>query len=476
LLRLIKAGDISSSELLELYVSRIEKYNSRLNAVVYMDLERAQESAARADEQISKGVALGPLHGIPMTVKEAFDMVGTPSTWGVEEFKDNMPKTNSHVVDALTKAGAIIFGKTNVPVWLSDWQSFNPVYGTTNNPWDVTRVPGGSSGGSAAATAAALSACEFGSDIAGSIRGPAHFCGVYGHKSTCGIVSQKGHAPPGSTNDPDIGAVGPITRSAVDLELLLRSTIGVADDRQLAWQLALPECSKKSLSDFQVAIIDDDSSYPVDDEVKAVLENLYREIERVGAKVRRDIRPDFNSDELMDLFGQMRYAAVSDGQTDALFKANKERLAGLDEADDGFLVRNLRGFTMPHYQWLCLNQRREELRHEWNKVFSEVDIVLCPPAMTVAFPHDQKGERHERMVEVNGKQVPGTDEVFWSGLGGFFHLPATVAPAGFGKSGMPVGVQIIGQRYMDFQCIRFASLLEQQIAGFVAPDEAGVSD
>ena len=474
--RLVRNKDISCRELLDLYVARIEKYNPHINAVVCMDLERAKEAAIVADEQLSKGDAAGPLHGIPMTVKEAFDLVGMPSTWGVMDFRDNYPSTNSHVVDALSRAGAIVFGKTNVPVWLSDWQSFNPIYGTTNNPWDITRVPGGSSGGSAAAVAAALGVCEFGSDIAGSIRGPAHFCGVYGHKPTCDIVSQRGHAPPGATNVPDIAAAGPIARSAADLELLLRATIGIEEYKQKAWRLALPECTKKTFSEFRVAIINDDPCFPVDDEVKQVLDGLYAEIEQSGAKVRRDIRPDFNSGELMQLFGQMRYAAVSDGQTDEVFNENKKRLETLGDEDEGFLTRSLLGFTMPHYQWLRFNERREELRREWDKVFAEVDIVLCPPATTVAFPHDQKGERHQRMIEVNGELVPGTDGTFWAGISGFFHLPATVAPAGFGHSGLPVGVQIVGQRYMDLQCIRFAGLLEQQVVGFVAPDDVTLPD
>ena len=203
---------------------------------------------------------------------------------------------------------------------------------------------------------------------------------------------------------------------------------------------------------------------------------MYDEIERAGAKVRRDIRPEFNSREVMQLFGQMRYAAVSDGQSAEVFNENKKRLAALGDEDDGFLARSLRGFTMSHYQWLRFNQRREELRREWDKVFAEVDIVLCPPATTVAFPHDQNGERHERMVEVNGELVPGTDETFWAGISGLFHLPATVAPAGFGHSGLPVGVQIVGQRHMDFRCIRFAGLLEQQVTGFVAPDDMALPD
>jgi amidase len=405
-----------------------------------------------------------------MTVKEAFDTVGMPSTWGVPELKDNYPKVDARVVEALSGAGAVILGKTNVPAWLSDWQSFNPVYGTTNNPWDVSRVPGGSSGGSAAAVAAGLIACEYGSDIAGSIRAPAHFCGVYGHKSTCDIVSGRGHAPPGVSIDPDIAAVGPLARSAADLELLLKVTIGPAAHKQGVWQLQIPECTKKLLAEFRVAIISDDPMFPIDGEVKAVLEGLYADIERAGAKIRRDVCPQFDSQELMQLFGQMRIAATSVGQSEAAFKENLLELAETSDADRGYLARSLRGLTMPHYRWLQLAERREELRAEWDRVFSEVDVVLCPAAMTVAFHHDQKGERYERMVEVNGQLVPGTEETFWAGISGFFHLPATVAPAGFGHSGMPVGIQIVGQRYMDLRCIRFAQLLEEQIGGFTPPE------
>lgn len=467
--RLIRNGDISCRELLELYIQRIEKYNPQINAVICTHFDRARVSAAAADDKLSRGEELGPLHGIPMTVKEAFDTPGMPSTWGVPELKHNYPAANASVVDALSKAGAIILGKTNVPAWLSDWQSFNPVYGTTNNPWDVTRVPGGSSGGSAAAVAAGLIACEYGSDIAGSIRGPAHFCGIYGHKPTCGIVSGRGHAPPGLTIDPDIAAVGPLARSAADLEVLLRATIGPSAEKKAAWQLQIPECTKKSIAEFRIAIISDDPMFPIDNEVKTVLERVYVEIEKAGAQVRRDICPAFDSQELMQLFGQMRIAATSNGQSETIFNHNQQSLAEIPEEDTGYLARSLRGLTLPHYKWLQLSERREQLRAEWDETFSQVDLVLCPAAMTVAFPHDQKGERHERMVEVNGKMVPGTDETFWCGLSGLFHLPATVAPVGVGNSGMPVGVQIVGQRYTDFHCIQFAKLLEEQIVGFVPP-------
>jgi len=467
----IRQGEISCLELLDLYIARIEEYNTAVNAVVCLDIEKAREAAVAADHRIARGEPLGPLHGIPMTVKEAFDIVGMPSTWGVPALAESYPARNAHVVDRLVGAGAIILGKTNVPAWLSDWQTFNAVYGTTSNPWDLSRVPGGSSGGSAAAVAAGFAACEYGSDIAGSIRGPAHFCGVYGHKPTCDVVSGRGHAPPGVTLDPDIAAVGPMARSALDLRLLLLATAGPAPSRDSAWQLSLPACNKSSLADFTVAIITDDSDFPVDSEVKTVLENLYRQIEEAGARVRYDIAPTFESRELMEIFGQMRNAATSDGQDDASYKHNLAMLSKVDGAGEGYRGRSLRGLTMAHYRWLQLNERREQLRLEWDRVFADVDLLLCPPATTVAFPHDQKGERYERMVEVNGRSVPGTDETFWAGISGFFHLPATVAPAGLGASGMPVGVQIVGQRYQDLQCIRFAELMEEHIVGFTAPND-----
>ena len=205
---------IGCLELLDLYLARVEKYDGALNAVVVRDFDRARTRARAADRALAKRQPWGPLHGVPMTIKESYDVAGLPTTWGVPAYAKNIATKNAVVVDRLLGAGAVLFGKTNVPLYLGDWQSFNAIYGTTNNPWDVTRAPGGSSGGSAAALAAGLTALEAGSDIGSSIRNPAHFCGVYGHKPTWGIVPRTGQALPWQQAAPvDIDVVGPLART-----------------------------------------------------------------------------------------------------------------------------------------------------------------------------------------------------------------------------------------------------------------------
>src|SRR3989338_4227147 len=217
----IRRKKLGALELLELYLARVERYTPRLNAIIATDLDAARKRARAADRALARGEVWGPLHGVPMTIKESFDVVGMPTTWGLPELKDNYPPRNALAVDRFLAAGVVLFGKTNVPLYLADWQSFNVVYGTTNNPWDLSRVPGGSSGGSAAALAAGLTGLEAGSDIGASIRNPAHYCGVFGHKPTYGIAPPRGQALPGRISSTDIAVVGPMARRAEDLDAAL---------------------------------------------------------------------------------------------------------------------------------------------------------------------------------------------------------------------------------------------------------------
>ena len=217
----------------------MEKYNPTINAIIFTQIEKARERAKAADTALARGEVWGELHGLPMTIKECFDWVGTPSTWGNPIYKDNYPKTDAVTVQRLEGAGAIIFGKTNVPLMLADWQSFNVIYGTTNNPWDLTRAPGGSSGGAAAALAAGLTGLEIGSDIGSSIRNPAHYCGIFGHKPTYGIVPCQGHAIPGDFTPTDINVCGPLARSTEDLAIALDVLTADKSDNT-GWQLNLP--------------------------------------------------------------------------------------------------------------------------------------------------------------------------------------------------------------------------------------------
>ncbi len=210
--RLIRERKIGAVETLEHFLARVERYNPRLKAIVWLDAARARERARAADAALAKGEIWGPLHGVPMTIKESYNVAGSPTTWGDPNLTNNITDTSALAVERLEKAGVVLFGKTNVPLLLADHQSYNAIYGTTNNPWDLSRTPGGSSGGSAAALAAGLTGIEAGSDIGGSIRIPAHFCGVFGLKPTWGVVAPKGQALPGSYAYADMSVIGPLGR------------------------------------------------------------------------------------------------------------------------------------------------------------------------------------------------------------------------------------------------------------------------
>lgn len=464
----IKRKSISASELLELFLKRVEVFNPKLNAIVAM-LPEARERAKAADEALARGEDWGPLHGVPMTVKESFDVVGLPTTWGVPELRENYPTRNALAVDRFLNAGAVLFGKTNVPLYLADWQSFNAVYGTTNNPWDLSRAPGGSSGGSAAALAAGLTGLEAGSDIGASIRNPAHYCGVYGHKPTWGICPPRGQALPGIVAQTDISVIGPMARSADDLELGLSIMAGPDEIDGAGWRLELPASRRSRLGEFKVAVMLDDPCSEVDltvqDRIAAVADFLGKQ----GAAVSHTARPAVDTREAHAVYIALLRAATSARQTDEMLAKNKEIAAQLDPADESYYARMVRANVMPHRDWLAFNNRRHQMRLAWTEFFREWDVLICPAAATAAFPHDQKGERHERTITVNGKQVPTTDQLFWAGYSGVVYLPSTVAPAGFTPEGLPVGVQIIGPQYGDLTCIALARMLEREYQGFTPP-------
>lgn len=465
----IRQKKIGCLELLDLYVQRMEQWNPQLNAIICTDLEAARRRAKQADRALAKGESWGPLHGIPMTVKESYDVVGMPTTWGVPEHKDNYPKKSALAVQRLLDAGAVIFGKTNVPLYLADWQTFNEIYGTTNNPWDVTRAPGGSSGGSAAALAAGLTALEAGSDIGASIRNPAHYCGVYGHKPTYGVVSPQGQSLPGKVAVSDIAVVGPLARSAEDLAMALDIMAGPDAIDAAGWQVRLPRPAKKTLQDYKVAIVSSDPQAEVDSEVQERLQAVAAFLRQQKVKISEKARPKIDTGEAHRNYIQLLRAATSGRLTDKMFEANARAARALKASDDSYQAQMIRAQALSHRDWLALNEARHHMRLAWAEFFRSYDVLLCPTATTVAFPHNQKGERWERMVMVNGKPQPSTTQMFWAGYSCNVYLPSTVAPAGLSRSGLPVGVQIIGPQYGDHTCIHFARLLEREFQGFTPP-------
>jgi amidase len=465
----VRRKKIGCLELLEHYLARVERHNPALNAIVVTDIERAHKRAKAADRALAKGDIWGPLHGVPMTVKESYDVVGLPTTWGSPEYKDSIAARNALAVDRLLGTGAVLFGKTNVPLMLADWQSYNAVYGVTNNPWDLSRVPGGSSGGSAAALAAGLSAIEAGSDIGGSIRVPAHYCGVYGHKPTYGLCPPRGHALAGRVAAADISVIGPLARSADDLDIALAAMAGPDHIDGAGYRVTLKAPAKPEFRAFRIAVMLDHPTAAVDRAVLDRLQGLVDFLARKKVKIDTRARPKIDLDHARRVYVALLYAAMSGRLPQAQFERDLKTVRILDPADQSHGAQMARGNTMHHREWLGLNEERHRMRLAWAEFFQEFDLLLCPPAISAAFPHNHEGEPFGRMIPVNGKRAPVIDQLFWAGYSGASYLPSTVAPIGLTPDGLPVGVQIIGPQFGDRTCIAFAKLIEREYYDFAPP-------
>jgi amidase len=469
LAELTRGGAISCQELLEHCIARVEELDSRTNAVVVRDFDRARDRARALDRQ-RKDDRATPLFGVPMTVKESFNIAGLPTTWGYAEQRDSAADEDALVVQRLNAAGAVIFGKTNVPVSLADWQSYNPVYGTTANPWNLEHSPGGSSGGAAAAMAAGYSALEIGSDIGGSIRVPAHFCGVFGHKPSWGLVSGRGQSLAPVASMTDIAVIGPLARSAIDLSLAL-DVIAGPDPLLDAGGAMLPPPRAMRLSELRIAVWSSEPGFATDAETTARIEVLADFLEREGATVSRTARPGFGAREAFHLYLRLLNAAFSGRASEEILsrmRAAKARLPADDMSADAIMVRAV---DMTHREWLHLNERRFVMRRLWGTFFRDWDVLLCPVLATAALPHMQQGETWERQVTVNGRTIAYNDMLFWPGLTGGFHLPASTAPIGMTDTGLPIGVQIVGPFHGDRTTIGAARLLERYWRGFVPPPD-----
>jgi amidase len=465
---LIRERQISAAETLEHFLARVEKYNPRLNAIIWLDAARAQERARAADAALAKGEIWGPLHGVPMTIKESYNVAGSPTTWGDPNLKDNITPTSALAAERLEQAGVVLFGKTNVPLLLADHQSFNAIYGTTNNPWDLSRTPGGSSGGSAAVLAAGLTGLEAGSDIGGSIRIPAHFCGVFGLKPTWGVVAPKGQALPGSYAYADMSVIGPLGRSAGDLEIALDAMAGPDEIDGIAWKIDLPACGAASLRDFRIAVKLSDPNCEVETEYADKLQALADELARRGARVK-EAEPKLDTARLHALYILLLRAATSARTPDEDVERWRKAAQTVGPDKEPYLELMVRGVTLPHRDWLRLNNERHGLRRAFAAFFEDHDILLCPVGVSAAFPHDHAAERWQRQITVNGKSVPSTTHLFWAGYSSLVYLPSTVGPAGMIGLRLPVGYQAIAASGRDRTAIAFSRFVEKEIIGFVPP-------
>ncbi len=472
----IAAGQVSSRELLTTLLDRVERRRD-LNAVVTLDAERAMAAAARADEAVARGEPLGRLHGLPMTVKDAFETEGLRTTSGAPELADHVPDRDADAVARLRQAGAVIFGKTNLPIYAGDVQTYNEVFGTTNNPWDLSRAAGGSSGGAAAALAARLTPLELGSDIGGSIRNPAHYCGVAGVKPTFGIVPIRGHipGPPGSLSEGDIGVAGPMARTVEDLELGLDVLAGPDAARAVAWRLELPPPRATSLDGYRVATWLDDPAAPVDRSVLALLEGAVGTLADAGARVDEGASLGVDLQEVAEVYLQLLVGVLANGYPAEVLAAADEMAAALDPADRSMPTLFLRGLAQRKRDWNRTHERREQIRARWADLFRDVDVLLCPIAGTAAFPHDHQADQLARTVSVNGEQRPGLETLVWAGLVGMAHLPAAVVPVGTTADGLPAGIQVVAPYLEDRTALDVARRLSALVGDIGAPPEPALA-
>lgn len=426
-------GDCSALALCEAAIARIEALDGPINAVVVRDFEHARAQARAADEALARGERR-PLLGLPMTVKESFNLAGLPTTWGFEFARQHRADSDALAVTRLKAAGAVILGKTNVPVALGDWQSSNPIYGRTANPLDLSRTPGGSSGGGAAALAARFVALELGSDIGGSIRVPAHFCGVYGHKPSLGLLPARGHDFPGlgSGAPNELAVIGPLARSVDDLELALSVLAGPEVPQSRAYTLQLPPA--RDMAQARCLLLDQHPGLPVSQDTRAALQAVAETLQAGGCTVMR------SSEHLPNL------------------QTAHQIYAGLLNT---FMTRGQPGATsISAHEWLTLLDRRAGLQLQWQALFEQIDVVLTPVLGCTAYPHIDPMDWATATVQIDGQPQPLGPQIFWPGIATVAGLPATSAPVGRDRDGLPIGLQVIGPMFEDLTPLALVRRLE----------------
>ena len=466
----LQRRELGSVELLAALLERIERLDPAVNAIVTTDIERAMGEARAADDAIAQGRALGPLHGLPMTVKDSFATAGMRATAGATELAEYVPAEDATAVARLRAAGAIVFGKTNLPAWAGDCQSYNELFGTTNNPWDVERTPGGSSGGAAAAVATGMAPLELGSDLGGSIRIPSHFCGVYGLKPSFGIVSPHGHLPPppGVLTELDANAVGPLARAASDLALALGVLAGTDETTRVAWRLELPPPRAQDLRAYRVAACLDDAYFTIDRAVLAVLEQLIDALRGAGVTVDTESRPP-DLAEGHDVAQRLIQGGVSIAVPPEEYDRLLGEAARRGPDDDSPPARWARNITQRARDVQFAGERRLHLRRAWAEYFRSYDVLLTPVTPTPAFLHDQDPDVDARTIVLDGAPFPYSDQFAWLQAVGNAYLPAVSAPAGRTPTGLPVGVQVVGPFLEDRTVIDFAGRMAEVAGGFAPP-------
>jgi amidase len=468
----LTARKVSALELTEQAIARIEREDPHINAICVRDFDRALDAARDADAALRRGERR-PLLGIPMTIKESFNIAGLPTTWGMAAFKDFKPAQDAVAAKRVKAAGAVLLGKTNVPFALADWQSYNDLYGTTRNPWDLGRTPGGSSGGSSAAVAAGFGALSLGSDIGGSLRAPAHYCGIYAHKPTFALLPSRGHTPPSVqalAHERDLAVIGPMARGAVDLALLL-DVLADPDEETLAvaYRLALSPARHQELKRFRVLVLEQHPLLPTAASVSAAINALADRLAAAGASVARDspLLPDLA--DSARLYMRLLFAFLAAFWPPESYTRMQSEAAALPPGDTSLAAERTRGAVLNHREWVLADGARARLGWQWRQLFDAFDVVVCPVMPTPAYPHDHSPDQRERRIAIDGAPYPYMDQLVWPGVATTPGLPATAVPIGLSPEGLPIGVQIVGPAFEDRTPIAFAQLLEREFGGFVPP-------
>ncbi|MFI1358143.1 amidase family protein [Streptomyces sp. NPDC020898] len=451
-LNALQQGAISSRDLLDLHLERIQA--STLNAVITLDIEAARRAADASDTRRTRGEPVGLLDGLPLTIKDSFETAHLRTTCGTEDLRHHIPEQDADAVARLRHAGAVIMGKTNVPAYCQDLHTDNTLFGTTHNPHDTTRTPGGSSGGAAAAIAAALTPLELGSDLAGSLRLPAHYCGTYALRPTQGLVPARGHIPrpPGWLTTSDMLTPGPLARHPRDLALMLMALTTPTAEEHTPWRLSLSE-PRPHLGDSRIAVWHNDPECPVDDATAATLEHVTRHLAAGGAHITATRGPVAFT-EASQLFEQLLHANTSLAGSDDAFTADLTSARQLCEDDISPRATALRYRTQPHRNWLIAREERARQRAAWTAFFEHHEVLLTPAAPTPAIPNGS------RTLQINGHERSFFDQTGWANLISHIGLPAVIVPVGLNDQGLPIAVQLIGAPYADRTLLALAMHLE----------------
>lgn len=465
MLAALQSGEVSAADLTDICLERIARYNPALNAVILEHPDEARASARATDEARARGET-APLLGLPVTIKDSIDVRGYPTVCGVDKRADiDDAEQDAPVVARLRAAGAVILGKTNTPQYTDDWQTVNTVFGRTANPWNTERTPGGSSGGAAVAVAVGFSAVDIGSDIGGSIRVPAAFCGVYGHRPSDSIIPRSGHFPGRPHPNPALAlnVVGPLARSPEDLELILEVTAGpdVGDD--IAWTLTLPPPRYERLADFRVAVLPPLDLAPIDAEIRAGRDRVVEALRTAGASVH-EASPSVDWEDYMSVYETLLAVMTARDMS----PEDRRRAAAEDRGRGNSPFAHATGWEADAYTFLDLHDRREQYRAVWRGFFREWDILLAPITQRPAW-RDYTSAQVERYLDIDGQQTPYENFIAYPAVATLPGHPATAFPVGLGASGLPIGLQAIGPYLEDRTTIRFAALLAQEIGGYTPP-------